>query len=338
MSATPRPALRCLIRPWLVGGAIALLGTGCGGDDPPGASSHVRAWRRATLEQVPRPAAATLHEGLLLVLGAGDRSLYVVERTALVPGGLATARKLPLDVVRTNPLEGHGSGERSGGFAGQGYRLGVLWDQPLELVGLAVRRVKARGAGADMEALYVLERTYGVVWWGRLERDADGHVSAARLSAAFVVPERPRAGAPAGEWRDSGSGLAALAIAGGLSKDDDLVTLTRKAEGSRGLRLDLLDRFGMRLGGWGVDPNVVGEVEVRALAFDGARHVLLLGPGRGTLHVLPATGERTRLTAELATPPVPPEDATVEWTTLAAGDGAWFALGRRGDVAVVAWR
>lgn len=328
--------------PWtrvrrLAGGALLLLAA-CGEGEPTGVPSARDGWSQATLTGVPPPVAAAWHEGLLLTLGAGERSLYVVEHAALLAGGTAAAVRVPLDVVRTNALEGHGSGERSGGLAGQGYTLGHLWDQPLELVALAVRRVRARGAGADLEALYVLERTYGVVWWGRLERDAKGRVSAARLTAAFVVPERPRTGSDASDWRDSSAGLAALALAGGLSKDDDLVTLARKGEGGRGPRLDLLDRFGMRLGSFEVDPDVVGEFEVRALAWNGTQHVLLLGPGRGTLHLLPPTGARSKLVAVFATPPAPPEDRKVVWSALAAGDGRLFALGAQGPGAVVAWR
>lgn len=325
---------------------VALTGvTGCGDPSPSSPSTAGPRWSTVTPKGLPAvPVGATLHEGLLLVLGAGERSLFVVERADLEgKGPLPPVQRVPLDVVRTNPLEGHGrgghgGGERSGGLAGQGYTLGHLWDQPLELVALAVRRVRARGAGADLEALYILERTYGVVWWGRLERDAKGRVSAARLTAAFVVPERPRAGSDASDWRDSSSGLAALALAGGLSKDDDLVTLAHKGEGGRGPGLDLLDRFGMRLGSWEVDPGVVGESEVRALAWNGTQHVLLLGPGRGTLHLLPATGARSKLVAEFASPPAPPDDALVHWVALAAGEGRLFALGAHGGNGVIAWR
>jgi hypothetical protein len=297
----------------------------------------------APLAEVPTPTAATWHEGRLYVLGAGQRALYVIDVPGPAGGDRSPAAptrvtRVPLDVTRANPLEGHGSGERAGGLAGQGYTLGILWDQPLEFVGLAVRRVRARGAGQDVEALYVLERTYGVVWWGRLERDARGVLGAAHLTAAFVVPGRPRAGAAGSDRRDSGPGLAALALAGGLSKDDDLLALARTGQGAKGPGLDLLDRFGMRLGGWEVDPGVVGTFEVRALAWDGARHVLLLGPGRGTLHLLPGSGAAARLRAEPATPAAPPDEAGVAWSALAAGDGRLFVLGARGETALLAWR
>jgi hypothetical protein len=342
MRRGPAGVLPGLLLGLLLGTGAALV-LGCGGEPArPPAAAQSAGWQHATLGDLGVPTAATILGERLLVVCDGDRRVHDVALGALVPadgaaGGRVPVRSLSLEPTRLNHLEGHEDGPRGTGLSGQGYRLGDLWDQPLTFRGFAARHVPSLGAAPAVDRVWLLERQYGIVWWGRLVLGRDGEAVAVMLTNAFTVPGRPRAGRESLDWRDSGPGLGALAPAGKVSPDEDLVALDAAATEKEPLRLQLLDRFGMRLGRWPVDLVTPGA-EVRALAFDGTQHLVLLGPGRGELRPMPGAPTAMRLAPETgeATPVV---EGVATWSTAAAAPGRLVLLGADAQGrCVAAWR
>lgn len=334
----PRP--RCLLRA-LLALLLACSAAACGERsasrmDTPGG------WLRAWVPGLERVSAMAVHEDTLLLLDGPGRRVLALARADLAPGTALVGRELALEVQREVPLEGQELDvERGQGLAAQGYRLGTLWAQPLDLVGLATRRMRSGRRGADLEAAYVLERSYGVVWSGRLERDERGQLAVLRLQAAAVVPGRPRAGAAQLDWRDSTPGLCALAMASEAASREDLVLLEAPSAPGASATMHLLDRFGQRLGRWQVEVEAAAGApppELRALAWDGREHRLLLGPGAGELRTLPGPGAAVRVAASGAlAAPTPPAGSA--FTALACSeDGLVLLAGSQPGGVALAWR
>ncbi len=326
--ARVRPsALACL--------AVALCA--CGAESPARDPAAEGAWRSVRLGGIERVVAATVHEDLLLLVAEGERRLFAVEVKALFAGGLPRARPLPIEITRTNVLEGYGTGRRGEELGTQAYPLGLLWDQPLELVGIDVRRLRSRAPARDLEALYLLERSYGAVWWGRLERDAQGRAESVRLDAAFAVPDRPREGRERLDWRDSGPGLACLSNGREAGAADDLLVVERAGTEPGRLRVEALDRFGQLQGGWTVDLREMGGDSIRALCAGSGLYRALVGPEVGRLATFKPPG-RGALTVASAEDPLPHVPGVAEWRALASAPDGSQLLISHGPSTVVLWR
>ncbi len=330
--------MRAPARAWRL--ALACLSSAlgaCGAESPAPASPAQGAWKSVRLAGVERVVAATVYEDLLLLLAEGERRLFAVEVAALSAGGAPRARPLPIEVARTNVLEGYGSGRRGDELGSQAYPLGLLWDQPVVLVGIEARRLRSRPPAHDLEALYLLERSYGIVWRGRLTRAADGRADAVRLDAAFAVPDRPREGRERLDWRDSGAGLACLSNGSEAGAGDDLLVVERAGTEPGRLQVSTLDRFGQLQGGWTADLRETGGDGIRALCAGSGLYHALVGPGLGRLATLKAPGRGARVVAT-ADDPVPDVSGVTEWRALAsAPDGSLLLIGQ-GSHTVVAWR
>ena len=323
---------------WMLGLACFSVALCACGDDSPSADSLApSAWRHVRLAGVERVVAATVYEDLLLLVAEGERRLFAVEVAALLAGGQPRARPLPIEVARTNVLEGYGTGRRGDELGSQAYPLGLLWDQPVELVGIEARRLRSRPPALDLEALYLLERTYGIVWWGRLARDADGRAEALRLDAAFAVPDRPREGRERLDWRDSGAGLACLANGREAGAGDDLLVVERQGAEPGRLRVSTLDRFGQLQGGGTADVREAGGDSIRALGTSSGLFMALLGPGAGRLAALKDPG-RAALAVAYAGEPAPHLPDVTQWRALAYAPDGSLLLISHGPLTVVAWR
>jgi|GEM_PF-5014308 len=309
----------------------------CGSESPALEPLAQGAWRSVRLAGVERVVAATVYEDLLLLVVEGERRLFAVEVSALSAGGQPRARPLPIEVARTNVLEGYGTGRRGDELGSQAYPLGLLWDQPVELVGIEARRLRSRPPAPDLEALYLLERTYGIVWWGRLTRDADGRAEAVRLEAAFAVPDRPREGRERLDWRDSGAGLACLFNGRNAGAGDDLFVVERAGTQPGRLRVSALDRFGQLQGGWTADLREAGGDSIRALSASSGLFMALLGPGAGRLATLKDPGSRDLAVAHTAEP-APNVPNVTEWRALAYTPDGSLLLISHGPFTLVAWR
>lgn len=323
---------------------VACAVAACGGRGPsPGAAAG--GWQRAWVPGLEAVTAAALHEDTLLLLDGPARRVWAFARSDLQPGAALVGRELALEVQREVPLEGHElGGERGTGLAAQGYRLGTLWEQPLDLVALATRRYRSGRRGADLEAVFLLERSYGVVWAGRLERDAQGALATLRLQSAAVVPGRARAGAAQLDWRDSAPGLCALAMSSESTGREDLVLLEAAPPARPGeagaAAMHLLDRYGQRLGRWPLEVEAVAgaPAQLRALAFDGQQQRLLLGPGAGEVRVLPGPGAAVRVPAAGGWP-APALAQVPAFSALAcAPDGLVLLAGAQPGGVALAWR
>ena len=335
MSARARNRLSVLA--WLSAACASLALGACGEESPSRDATAPGAWRHVRLAGVERVVAATVHEDLLLLLAEGERRLFAVEVAALSAAGSPRARPLPIEITRTNVLEGYGSGPRGEELGSQAYPLGLLWDQPLVLVGIDVRRLASRPPARDVEALYLLESSYGAVWWGRLERDAEGRAESARLHAAFAVPDRPREGRERLDWRDSGPGLACLATSVDAGAGDDLRAIDRAGTQPGRLRVNTLDRFGQLQGGWTADLRAAGGDGIRALGASKGLFTALLGPGLGRLATLKDPGSGDQAVAE-AGEPAPELPNVSEWRALAFARDGRLLLISHGAPTVVAWR
>lgn len=332
----PRP--RCLLRALLA--LLLACSAGACGERPAPRGDTPGGWLRAWVPGLERVTAAAFHEDTLLLLDGPARRVLAFARADLQPGAALVGRPLALEVQRDVPLEGHeAGGERGTGLSAQGYRLGTLWDQPLDLVALASRRFRSGRRGADLEAAYLLERSYGVVWAGRLERDAQGQLVTLRLQSAFVVPGRTRAGAGQLDWRDSAPGLVALAMAAEGSTREDLVLLEAVTGPGSAASLHLLDRFGQRLGRWPVEVEAAAgaPAEPRALACDGPGQRVLLGPGAGEVRTLPGPGAAVRVPAAGAWR-APALAGVPAFTALACGGGLVLLAGAQAGGVALAWR
>lgn len=335
MSRTPRGLARPAAALGLT--TLLLLGGGCGEPAPSSGPSAVGAWKVAELEGVSGASGvAALGDVLVIVAGGNDRSLYLVERGALTEGARLRPRAFPLQVLRDLPLEGFGRG-RSDEFVAQGYRIGTLWDQPVDFQGVALKRLEARGRAPALEAIYVLERSYGVVYHGALERDAQGRVEAVRLSAAFVVPERPREGRARSDWRDSSGGLAGILSVPRAEQAEDLYVVESQGASGGEVRVDRLDRYGQWQGRFGAVLPGGAPADVGDLSWSDGRFVLLRGGGRGALHSLADPGDFSK--ASVGAPvPGPDVPGAGPWRGLAhLPDGSAFLVSA-GSPSRLAWR
>lgn len=322
-----------------VGAALlALALAACGGEPAPEPSSPAPGgWRSLTLEGV-KGASAVAALGDLLVVAAGgdDRSLSLLTPAALEDGARVRPRRLPLEVLRDMPLEGVGA-RRSDELVAQGYRLGTFWDQPLDFQGLALKRLPGSARVPALDVFYLLERSYGLVYHGSFVRGPDGAVAAARVTGAFVVPERPRAGRGRSDWRDSSAGLCGLLSVAREESAEDLYVLPCQGEPSGELRVDRLDRFGQWQGRFTLVLPGEGPADVADLSWADGRFVLLRGGGRGALHSVADPGDLGRARAG---PPVPGPDVpgAGPWRGLAhLPDGSAFLVSA-GDPSRLAWR
>lgn len=319
---------------------LALSSSGCGGQDPPATGS---AWLRAWVPGLERASAAAVHEESVLLLDGPARRLHAFTLADLQAGAAVIGRDLLIDVQREALLAGHELGvDRGGGLPAQGYRLGTLWDQPLDFVGLCTRRLRSGRRGGDVEAAYLLERAYGVVWSGRLERDAAGRLVALHLESALVVPGRPREGAARLDWRDVGGGLRALAMGEDARAREDLLLLESAPSAGAPCGVQALDRLGQRLGRWPleVEPVAGVEADLRALAWDGRQHRVLLGPGPGEVRTLPASATSASGSLPAAGAWAAPGLAQVPaFTALACpGPGQVLLAGPQPGGVALAWR
>jgi hypothetical protein len=315
---------------------LALLVASCGAEPQVVAPTGVP-WRRTSLDGVARVTAAAHHAGWLLLASGDERRLFAVATSELADGGRASARTVPLELARERLLEGHG---RGGGdeLAAQGYALGQVWDQPLAWSGLCVRRVAARGAGLEVDRLYLLDRSHGVVFWGRLERDGAGVPVRGMLEHAFVVPGRERAGAVHLDWRDTSPGLVGIAAPRAADDAEDLLLLERGRAGAEHALVRRLDRFGQSRGTLRIGLPPERRVPLAAFAeAEAGRLVLLLDAPEPLLVVVPHAARREAVAAEGGlVPPAPPAGAA--WRATAYGEDGTELLVSDGDATVLAWR
>jgi hypothetical protein len=280
---------------------------------------------------------ALLRDLLVIVAGGDERRIFLLPVKDLAPGRRAEPRPLRLQVSRDVRLEGTSLGGREEAFAGQGYALGHLWDQAVDVAGIAVRHVPARGAGPDMEALYVLERGFGVVYRGRLLRDAAGAWVGAQLEAAFVVPERDRGGSARGDWRDLSAGMAGILSVPRADAAEDLYLAERAGPEPASFRVLRLDRFGHFQGRFTVELPPGAPPDVGDLSWSEGRFVFVRGEGRGAL--LPCNDPGDFATVGAGAPvPGPDAPGAGPWRGLAhASDGTTYLVSA-GAPSRLAWR
>jgi hypothetical protein len=228
-------------------------------------------------------------------------------------------------------------GGRGEAFAAQGYRLGSLWDQPMDFSGVAARRVPARGTGPDMDAIYVLERGFGVVYRGRLIRDAAGALEAAHLEAAFALPERNREGSARSDWRDLSAGMAGILSVPREKSTEDLYLVERAGPEPSSFRVFRVDRFGHFQGKFTVKLPPGASPDVGDLSWSENRFVFVRGEGRGAL--VPCTDPGDFATANAGAPvPGPDAPGAGPWRGLAHGLDGTVYLVSAGSPSRIAWR
>lgn len=320
---------------WAALGALAL--AACGSEPGGGAPTGIP-WKRTALAGVSGVTAAAHHEGWLLLAAGNERRLFAVRSADLEDGGRADARELPLTVARERALEGYGVGRGGDDLVAQGYRLAQIFDQPLAFAGLYVRRVAAAGAGGDVERLYLLDGSHGIVAWGQLERDPQGDPVGARVEHAFVAPGRERAGASRLDWRDTSAGLAGVLSPRTPQGEEDLLLVERGREGEAEVLVRRLDRFGQPRSTLRVGLPAEHRRPVVACAeAQAGRIVLLLAGAEPLLVVAPLDTRRDGVPAEggIRAPAAPPGEA---WRALAySADGAEFLVSG-GSAPVLVWR
>jgi hypothetical protein len=293
----------------------------CGGEqtDEPAPAGHFHGATLAGLGGVSGVCVAGTD--LLLVRGGEDRTLYAVARADLVPDRRdVPVRRLEVSVRREAPLGG------SEPLALQGYRLGHFWDLDLDLSCVALR---------PPASVYLGERRFRLVFYGRLYRDAAGRATRVDLDGAFVAAGARRDGADAGDWSDHGPGMASLQGSQHSDQTEDLALLERDAPSGDHFRVIRLDRMGSRLGEVRVD--VAGEApEVRGLSFSDERYLVLRGAGRGALAPFPDPRRKARATLGAGTPA--PEPLSGAWSALAHAEDGTLYLASGGDPCRIAWR
>lgn len=316
--------------------AFPLLIAACGAEPDAVAPTGIP-WRRTVLDGVAGVTAAAHHAGWLLLAAGDERRLFAVRLAELADRGRASARAVPLDVVREGLLEGHGRGGADE-LAAQGYALGQVWDQPLSWSGLCVRRVTAQSAGRDVDRIHLLDRAHGVVFWGRLELDEAGAPVRARLEHAFVVPGRERAGSARLDWRDTSPGLVGIVAPRSGDGAEDLLLLERGRAGEEHALVRRLDRFGQPRGTLRLGLPPERRVPLAAFAeAQAGRLVLLLDAPEPLLVVAPYTARRETVAAEGGlVPPAAPQGAA--WRTPVYTDDGTEILVTGGDAPVLAWR
>jgi hypothetical protein len=292
----------------LVGGLLSL--SACG--DPPEAPEAPGRWLNATLSGAGAPSGiAAMGDRLAIVSGGGDRVVRWLDRAALVAGAALVPEALPVEVRRHAPL---GGGES---FALRGYDLGDLWDQDVDLQGIAL---------APPDRVWLAERRYRVVYAGRVEVDASGRWTGLRLEHVYSVPGAKRSPT----WLDEGAGLAGLAA--GVA--DDVYAIEREGPDAGKARVVRLDRLGVALGRFVV---AIGgpEAAVADLVMDGGRFLVLHGAGRGLLAPL-LEGAAGREVAAGRGFPGPDVPGAGDWSGIARFDDGGLCLVSTGGR--VAWR
>jgi hypothetical protein len=333
MSARPRFVTACGLAL-----ALGLTLPGCGSPPPEPPAPGTGGWHVVELDGVAGASGvAVLRDLLVIVAGNDERRLFLLSRRDLVPGRKAEPRPLRLDVSREVHLEGTSMGGRGEAFAAQGYRLGALWDKPLDFAGVAARHVPARGAGPDMEALYVLERTFGVVYRGRLLRDAAGTLEGAQLEAAFTLPERRRDGSERSDWRDLSAGMAGILSIPRERDAEDLYLAERAGPEAGSFRVFRVDRFGHFQGKFTVELPAGAPPDVGDLSWTDGRFVFVRGEGRGAL--VPCQDPGDFATVKAGAPvPGPEAPGAGPWRGLAhAPDGTAYLVSA-GSPSRLAWR
>jgi hypothetical protein len=249
---------------------VSLVASGCGRDAPEPVS-RPGLWHLATLEGISGASGLAVLDDVLLFCAEGDRNAVYVLPIADVEKGEGASllvRALPVEVDRESTLGG------AGPFARQGYRLGDLWDLPVDWQGIAVQAPNF---------VFLAERTHRVVYVGRLRMGAGRHLQGVVLERAFVVPGGDRAGAEAADWRDRGPGLAGLASVVGERRTEDLYAADRGGASPGTFRLQKLDRYGLGLGWFQVHVPDATEIGLGALLKEEGRYLFVRGEGRGVI-------------------------------------------------------
>jgi hypothetical protein len=295
---------------------------GCGTDEKRPAVAEAP-WSVARLEGVADVSGIAVDgDALLLVAGGNDRNLHVLRRSDLRPGAVVATRAIALDVRPESRLAGTDE------FAGKSYEAADLWAGPVELAGVATQAPNL---------VYVLERSFRVVYAGFLLRGADGLPGAVRLDRLFVVPGGDRPGRARSDWRDVSAGLAGIVSAPRRGKAEDLYAVERQGAAPNEARLWKMDRFG-QLGQFFTVAFPEGvAADLGGVAWDGARFLFVRGPGRGTLPSSPE-GAWTRTVAVEAGPPGPEVAGVPAWRGLARSPEGVLYLASSGPTCHVAWR
>jgi len=301
---------------------VLLLGLAACGDEQGGQEAGI-AWQHCRVEGLNGAGGlAFFEDSLIAVAGGGDRSVYVFERSALKAGGQAHARVLDVDVVEDAFLMG------SEKFALQGYQLKHLWDLSLDFQGVAVQAP---------HFLYLGDRIRRVIYWGRLFRDASGHLARARLRSLCIAPGARRTAVDEGDWRDKGPGLSGLVAVDGRRRTEDIYVADRGSPDETVLRVRKMDRYGSNLGGLSVLHGLDGQPDVNAISWSKKRFHLTRGAGAGEL--LEVDEPKSGLGAKVDQRDQGPQVEGVEiWSGMChAPDGTLFLVSN-GTPAVVAWR
>lgn len=312
---------------------LALLLVACG-DEPEAPPSTEIQWSHCRIEGVKAAGGvAALGDELFLCAGAGDRAIYVLPIGRLAPGARITARKLQVDVDEKATLTGREL------LARRGYTLGNLWQADVDFQGIAVQQP---------DLLFVADRQFRVVYWGKLVREIGGEFGRWQVRHAFEVPGAKRANVQLADYSDTGPGVSGLFGVSGSSRTEDLYLVERARPGSEDVRSQFrvltLDRYGSLAGGgdlgfFTVDVGGGAVPDVEGVAYDRAneRFLCVRGAGRGSIAAFRDPGSLR--TGKLARGvPGPELEGVGRWCGLTVGaDGTWYLVSD-GDPAVVAWR
>ncbi len=313
-------------------GLFAATATGCGGE-PIDEPTQPGRWRYARLDGIEGASGlAAFESSLLISAGANRRVLYTVAIDDLAAGEAQAVRALPLAVDRGAALGG------AGPFARQGYRLGDLWDLPVDVQGVAVQAPNF---------VFLAERNHRVVYAGRLRMGASRHLQGVQIDRVFVVPGADRSGMAAADWRDRGPGLAGLASVVGERSTEDLYAVDRSGASSETFRLQKLDRYGLGLGWFLVHVPRVPSLEVGGILKEAGRYLFVHGGGRGVIQpvVDGSTGQSVWAGRGVPGPDaiaaldLAPDDGEVgSWQGLSRGADGTLYLVSGGPRTILAWR
>ncbi|MHC5009330.1 MAG: hypothetical protein ACYTG6_00090 [Planctomycetota bacterium] len=296
---------------------LAALLAACGGEEPDGEAVSGGQWRHATLTAVAAPAGvAALEDRLLIVGGADDRRVHVVDRQALAPGTQVASQALPIEVDREAYV---GGGDR---FATRGYQLGDLWDEPVDFQGVAFQAPNR---------IFLADRRYRVVYAGRLMEGETGAWRGVRLEHVYSLRGAKRGPT----WLDERAGIAGLCAVRGERLTEDLFAVEREGEEPGTFRVYRLDRLGGALGSITVEMEGVGSPGIEGLAREAGGFVILRGVGA----LVPVPSERwTRRVQAGDETPAPELGGEGRWTGIARGPAGTMFLVGAGEASVVAWR